>query len=214
MTLAETHQATRRLWRRRCEAVNRVLVTGALGQMGSWLVPALRAEYGAEAVLATDLRPATDEAAQDGPFLPVDAANPGAVTDAVRRHRPSVVYHLAAVLSAVAERDPARAWQVNLGSLRSVLEACAASGCALFVAELDRGLRPGFPVRSGASGREDATDKHLWHHQADWRAALRLPPPPLQLGCAWPALPGARIARGSARRRHHRLGGWRCSTTL
>ena len=113
--------------------MTRILVTGALGQIGSWLVPALCAEYGDDAVLATDLRHPRGEATGNGPFMAVDARDPVALSDAVRRHRPAVIYHLAAILSAVGEADPARAWRVNVGSLEAVLAVCRRDGCALFV---------------------------------------------------------------------------------
>ena len=113
--------------------MTRVLVTGALGQIGSWLVPALRAEYGAGAVLATDLRDPDGDEGEGGPFRVVDATDRRALSDVARQHRPSIIYHLAAVLSALGENDPARAWLVNVGGLESALDVSRANGCALFV---------------------------------------------------------------------------------
>jgi nucleoside-diphosphate-sugar epimerase len=100
--------------------------------MGSWLVPRLRELYGASRVLATDVRHSGAEA-MDGPFQVVDATNPRAVGQAVMRHRADTVFHLAAVLSAVGERDPRLAWHVNMASLEALLEVAREQGCALFM---------------------------------------------------------------------------------
>jgi nucleoside-diphosphate-sugar epimerase len=114
--------------------VRRILVTGALGQIGSELVPALRDRYGAESVMATDVRePEGAQAAWDGPYRRLDSTVAEDVTVAVRDHDADTVYHLAALLSAVGERDPQRAWEINMGSLVVVLEAARERGCAVFV---------------------------------------------------------------------------------
>jgi nucleoside-diphosphate-sugar epimerase len=49
------------------------------------------------------------------------------------RHRADAVFHLAAILSAVGERDPRLAWHVNMSSLEAVLEVAREQGCAVFV---------------------------------------------------------------------------------
>ncbi|MGD2046472.1 MAG: NAD-dependent epimerase/dehydratase family protein [Gemmatimonadota bacterium] len=112
--------------------MKRILVTGAGGQIGSWLVPELRDRYGTSNVLATDVRHSGTESAA-GPFQVVDATNPKAVGQAVMRHRADTIFHLAAILSAVGERDPRLAWHVNMASLEAVLEVAREQGCAVFV---------------------------------------------------------------------------------
>ena len=67
-----------------------------------------------------------------GPFRQLDCTDVKAVGEVFRSHRPQVVYHLAALLSAVGERHPLKAYEVNLGGLMNVLEACRETGCALF----------------------------------------------------------------------------------
>jgi len=105
-----------------------------MGQIGSELVPALRAVYGGAAVLATDLRAAEDAAGTgERPSEVLDCLDAAALADAVRRHRARTIYHLAALLSARAEADPARAYTVNMGTLLNVLEVARDAGCAVFV---------------------------------------------------------------------------------
>ena len=63
--------------------MKRILVTGAGGQIGSWLVPRLRELYGDDEVLATDVRQSASDAAAAGPFQVLDATNAKAVGQAV-----------------------------------------------------------------------------------------------------------------------------------
>jgi nucleoside-diphosphate-sugar epimerase len=113
--------------------LTRILVTGAGGQIGSELVPALRARYGASAVLATDIRSPERDLLEAGPFQLVDATDPQGVGAAAVRFHAHTIYHLAAILSAVGERDPRLAYQVNMGGLHAVLEVARDQGCAVFV---------------------------------------------------------------------------------
>jgi len=107
-------------------------VTGAGGQIGSWLVPKLRGLYSNSRVIATDIRQLDPEMAESGPLELLDATDSEALGEAVERHQVGLIYHLAAVLSATGERDPRRAWRVNMSSLESVLEVARHQGCAVF----------------------------------------------------------------------------------
>ena len=107
-------------------------MTGAGGQIGSWLVPKLRGLYGNSRVIATDIRQLDPEMAESGLFELLDATDSEALGKAVESHQVGLIYHLAAVLSATGERDPRGAWRVNMSSLEAVLEAARHQGCAVF----------------------------------------------------------------------------------
>ncbi len=127
--------------------MQRALVTGAAGQIGTELVQALRQELGAEQVLATDLRRPDDDhpAVAGGPFGLLDCTDGDALARHIRDHRPDTIFHLAALLSAVGENEPQKAYQVNLGGLITVLEAARERGLALFTPSSIAAFGPGTP---------------------------------------------------------------------
>ena len=125
--------------------MKRILVTGAGGQIGSWLVPKLREVYGDAKVLATDVRQTDGRLPDTGPFQVLDATDPKALGQAVVRHRADTIYHLAAILSAIGEKDPRLAWHVNMASLEAVLEVARAQGCAVFTPSSIGVFGPGTP---------------------------------------------------------------------
>jgi nucleoside-diphosphate-sugar epimerase len=123
--------------------MKKILVTGALGQIGSELVPALQCRYGAENVVASDLRMVPHRALGSPGLLyeHLDCTQPQPVNDVVRHHEVGTIYHLASLLSAVAEERPHAAWGLNMGGLYNVLEAARQYGCQVF-----------FPSSIGAFG--------------------------------------------------------------
>ncbi|MES1245560.1 MAG: L-threonine 3-dehydrogenase [Acidobacteriota bacterium] len=121
----------------------RILVTGALGQIGSELVPALRERYGEDAVVASDIR--MPPRGTDGPFEFVDTTNLRQLTEVVRRNQVGTIYHLAALLSATAESKPQVAWDINMGGLYRVLEVARENRCAVFHPSSIGAFGPGTP---------------------------------------------------------------------
>jgi len=125
------------------------LVTGALGQIGSELVPALRARYGVHAVVAADLRgPPQDAPGVAGPFEQLDCTAIDQVRAVVTRHDVGTIYHLVSLLSAASEHQPQAAWRLNLDSIFGVLEAAREHGSAVF-----------FPSSIGAFGPSTPRDR-------------------------------------------------------
>ncbi|MBW2416887.1 MAG: NAD-dependent epimerase/dehydratase family protein, partial [Deltaproteobacteria bacterium] len=134
-----------------------ILVTGTVGQIGTELVPALRARYGGDRVVASDIRlPAGDPEGdpkgdpEDGhdPFEYLDCTHIRQIESVVQRYDVGTIYHLAGILSAVAEHGPRRAWDVNMGGLYRVLEVARQHGVAVF-----------FPSSIGAFGPNTPKDR-------------------------------------------------------
>ncbi|MBX2845676.1 MAG: NAD-dependent epimerase/dehydratase family protein [Saprospiraceae bacterium] len=98
--------------------MEQILVTGALGQIGSDLVDALRQKYGTANVLSTDIRNNLD----DPNYAMLDILNKQRFREVMGDHKITQVYHLAAILSANGEWNPAKTWNVNFNAFLSLLE--------------------------------------------------------------------------------------------
>lgn len=96
------------------------MVTGALGQIGSELVVALRKIYGLENVLCTDLKNASET--KDPHYEQLDVNDTQRISEIIDKYKIDTVYHLAAMLSATAEKIPMKAWNLNMNSLLHFLE--------------------------------------------------------------------------------------------
>ncbi len=114
--------------------MKRILITGATGQIGSELTPALREKYGTERVVAAGHQRGPDEKfSREGLYVTCDVLDQAALAEIVRHHQVTTIYHLAALLSAAAEKAPQRAWEVNVTGLLNVLEIARSQGCAVFL---------------------------------------------------------------------------------
>ncbi len=101
----------------------RILITGAAGQIGSELTLALRDRYGAQNVVASDKHePKTDALQESGPFEIADVLDKKRLEQIVVHYQIDTVYHMAAILSAAGEEHPQLAWSVNTGGLYNILE--------------------------------------------------------------------------------------------
>jgi nucleoside-diphosphate-sugar epimerase len=125
--------------------MKRILVTGAAGQIGTELVPALLKRYAGSEVVATDIKEPADALAPGARFQRLDCTDGAACRGVIAEHEIDTVYHLAAVLSATAEGVPQRAWDVNMNGLYNVLEASREHGCALFTPSSIAAFGPGTP---------------------------------------------------------------------
>ena len=111
--------------------MKKILIIGAGGQIGSELTMRLRSVYGNENVVATDMRDCPMLAA-NGPFVQLNALDGEAYAEVVKKYKIDAIYNLVALLSAVGEANPQKAWQINMGALMNSLEIAREYNCALF----------------------------------------------------------------------------------
>lgn len=100
----------------------KILIIGAGGQIGVELALALRKVYGAQNVIATDIKAAHPLLADSGPYALLDAMDGEAILSLIKKEGVTQIYLLAALLSATGEKMPQKAWDINMQSLLQVLE--------------------------------------------------------------------------------------------
>jgi nucleoside-diphosphate-sugar epimerase len=103
-------------------STDNILIIGAAGQIGSELVAELRKIYGSDHVFATDIKEASQDIMDGGPFQLMDVMDDKRLIHFVIRHKITQIYHLAAVLSGNAEKLPLQAWHINMDGLMNILE--------------------------------------------------------------------------------------------
>ncbi|MGB6036685.1 MAG: NAD-dependent epimerase/dehydratase family protein [Cryomorphaceae bacterium] len=99
-----------------------ILVIGAAGQIGTELTLKLRDLYGADKVIATDIRDTPPEALMGGPFERLNILDKDSLYEVVKQNNITEIYLLAALLSATAEQNPALGWELNMNGLSNVLD--------------------------------------------------------------------------------------------
>jgi nucleoside-diphosphate-sugar epimerase len=102
--------------------MEKILVIGAAGQIGSELTLALRKQYGDENIYATDIKQAPQDVVDGGPFQIMDVMDDKRLIHFVIANKITQVYHLAAVLSGNAEKLPLQAWDINMRSILNILD--------------------------------------------------------------------------------------------
>lgn len=102
--------------------MERILVIGCSGQIGSELTLALRKIYGNENVFATDIKQPPADILESGPFHVLDVLDYNNLLHFAVRFKITQVYNLAAVLSGNAEKIPMQAWEINMKALMNTLE--------------------------------------------------------------------------------------------
>lgn len=107
--------------------MKKIMVTGAVGQIGSELTMALRKKYGNDNVLAADyktkLKP---ELKESGPFEFIDVVKRETIDEVIKKYNIDTIYHLAAILSVAGEKNPKLCWDVNINGTYNILEAALA----------------------------------------------------------------------------------------
>lgn len=102
--------------------MKKVLVTGAVGQIGSELTLELRKRYGNDRVIAGYHKKRPGTALQNGPIEFIDVTKKETVELVVKQYDIDTIYHMAAILSALGEKKPELAWDVNINGLYNILE--------------------------------------------------------------------------------------------
>jgi nucleoside-diphosphate-sugar epimerase len=126
--------------------MKKILVTGALGQVGSELTPFLRKRYKNENVVASDVKPRSEGIIQqDGPFEHIDCLNAPEIYSTVKKYKIDTVFHLAAILSVSGENNPQLAWKVNINGLYNVLEIAREYKFAVFIPSSIAAFGPSTP---------------------------------------------------------------------
>ncbi|WP_291721170.1 NAD-dependent epimerase/dehydratase family protein [Bernardetia sp.] len=99
--------------------MEKILIIGANGQLGTELSAALQKKYGQEAVIGSDIRKPQEE---NSIFELLDVLDGEALLSSIKKHKITQIYHLAAILSAKGEENPKQTWNINMNGLLNVLE--------------------------------------------------------------------------------------------
>ncbi len=125
----------------------RILITGASGQIGSELTLALRAQGDNKVFAAGHSASLCKEITDSGPIIMLDVCDYDAVERAIDLCSIDTIYHMAGMLSAKAEQNPALAWKINVDGLQNILNAAVKHSCSVF-----------FPSSIGAFGPQAPAD--------------------------------------------------------
>ena len=104
----------------------KILIIGACGQIGTELTAKLRATYGVNNVVASDIRKLNNDVVNNGIFEVINALDYNQIEHLIEQYQITDVYLMAALLSATAEKNPAFAWDLNMNSLFHVLNLAKA----------------------------------------------------------------------------------------
>ncbi len=99
----------------------KILITGALGQIGSELSMALKNIYGENNIICSDLH-SQNISPEYQPYETLNILDKEALTTIIKKHKITHIYHLAAILSATGEKNPQLCFDVNITGLYNILE--------------------------------------------------------------------------------------------
>lgn len=100
--------------------MDKILITGGEGQLGSVLSEALSQKYGYENVIVSDIVERDD---LKNPFEILNVVHYAQIVELIKKHKITKVFHLAAILSANGEKDIIKTRKVNAKGFFNVLNA-------------------------------------------------------------------------------------------
>lgn len=107
--------------------MTRILVTGAMGQIGTELTDLLARKYGKSSVIVSDIRkPASP--GNDCEFVQLDVTDSQKISEVLEEYSVTDIFHMAAILSAAGEKEPAKAFWVNSNGTFNVLNEALLAG--------------------------------------------------------------------------------------
>ena len=126
--------------------MKKILITGALGQIGSELTVLLREKYGRENVIVSDVKKIQQKTlSQVEPFEQIDCLDSPAILACIKKYNIDTIFHLAAILSAKGENNPQLAWKINTNGLYNILEIAREFKCAVFTPSSIAAFGPSTP---------------------------------------------------------------------
>ena len=108
--------------------MDKVLVIGACGQVGTELVENIQNIHGSSRVVASDIKTPTNEVFLNSEFVHLNVLDKVQIKEVFQTHKPTIVYHLAALLSATAEENPKFGWELNMDGTFNIFDACIDHG--------------------------------------------------------------------------------------
>lgn len=100
----------------------KILIIGASGMVGVGLTLELRQRYGGDTVIASDVREENPALQGAGPYMTLNALDEQTIREVIEKENITSVYLLAGLMSAGAEKNPKLAWDLNMGSLKLLLD--------------------------------------------------------------------------------------------
>ncbi|MBS7527359.1 NAD-dependent epimerase/dehydratase family protein [Fusibacter paucivorans] len=126
--------------------MKRILITGASGQIGTELTALCRKTYGVDNVIATNVKAGINESVEnDGIFYSMDVRDGNRIYELVNSHQIDTIINLAALLSAVGEKNPELLWEVNMHGLYNCLEVAKDTGAMVFTPSSIAAFGPSTP---------------------------------------------------------------------
>ena len=126
--------------------MKKILITGASGQIGTELTELLRRTYGVDNVVASSRSFAKNETVEkDGIFELLDVTDGKRLHEVVKKYNIDTIMNLAAILSAIGEKNPQLLWDVNMNGLYNCLEVARETGSMVFTPSSIAAFGPSTP---------------------------------------------------------------------